>query len=136
MKTRRKSKASLAAAHDSDDAHAEFFVHIPEDIDTDSLSDILPDIDFSSPSPEAIANVYRILLNQALEGRSITQELDEARAEIEKKEVELDQALQDKESVAKDCEAQVESIQRDLAQVKQGRDQLGIICCLAIIFLC
>jgi len=136
MKTRRKSKTSLPAAPDSDDAHVEFFVPIPEDIDTDSLLDILPDTDFSSPSPETIANIYRILLNQAFEGRSITQDLDEAKAEIEKKEVELDQALQDKESVSKDCEAQLESVQKDLAQVKQGRDQLGIVHCLATIFLC
>lgn len=128
MKTRRKSKAASAAALDTEpDTHEELFsLTIPDDIDLDSLSDFLPGENLTSPSPDTIIALYRLLLAQALEGRSIAQELDEARAEVEKKDVELDQALQDRESLSRDLEATLEGVQKELAQVKQERDQLGI----------
>ncbi|KAF5382472.1 hypothetical protein D9615_003024 [Tricholomella constricta] len=131
MKTRRKSKAaSAAAAADADTAtsHSDeaFVLTIPEDVDLDSLSELLPETNLNSPSPDTIITLYRLLLAQALEGRSIAQELDEARADVEKKDVELDQALQDRESLSRDLESSLESVQNELSQVKRERDQLAV----------
>lgn len=109
-----------------DESH-NFVVSIPEDVDLESLSDLLPGISLTSPSPEAIIALYRLLLVQALEGRSITQELDETRAEVEKKDVELDQALQDRESMSRELETSLESVHSQFNQMKDERDKLGII---------
>lgn len=129
MKTRRKAKASTVVPH-SDDAEThdehELSLTLPDDFDLEALSEILPDTNFTSPSHDTIINIYQILLAQAVEGRSIAHELDEARAELEKKDVELDQALQDKESVLRESETSLENVQKDLAQVKEERDQLGM----------
>jgi nucleoprotein TPR len=132
MKTRRKTRASTDdpgrdASRTADESP--FVVSIPEDIDLESLSDLLPGTSLTSPSPEAIIALYRLLLAQALEGRSITQELDEARAEVEKKDVELDQALQDRESMSKELETSLESVQAQFNQMKEERDKLGITSC-------
>jgi nucleoprotein TPR len=133
MRTRRKSRIATAE-HEGDtsgtaDDSYPFVVPIPEDVDLDSLSDLLPGTSLTSPSPEAIVALYRLLLAQALEGRSITQELDEARAELEKRDVELDQALQDRESMSRDLETSLESVHVQLNQMRDERDKLGIICC-------
>ena len=109
-----------------DDSHS-LLLSIPDDIDLDSLSDLLPGTNLTSPSLEDIIALYRLLLAQALEGRSITQELDEARAEVERKDVELDQALQDRESLTRELETSLEGVHEELNQVKQERDKLGMI---------
>jgi nucleoprotein TPR len=132
MRTRRKARVATDD-HEGDtsgmaDESYPFVVSIPEDVDLDSLSDLLPGTSLTSPSPEAIIALYRLLLAQALEGRSITQELDEARAELEKKDVELDQALQDRESMSRDLETSLESVHTQLNQMRDERDQLGTIC--------
>ncbi|KAF8887179.1 hypothetical protein BD779DRAFT_1672932 [Infundibulicybe gibba] len=129
MKTRRKSKAAAAAA--VEDEHeagghidAVFNVNIPEDIDTDVLSSLLPEANFTSPTPEVILGLYKLILGQVADLDASQRDLDESRAEAEKKDVELDQALQDRETLAKEMESSLEAVQEDLRQVKQERDQL------------
>lgn len=123
--TRRKSKA--AAEQDSDPAEGPqaLTLTLPEDIDEDSLSDLLPDTNLTSISSEDVVALYRLLVNQAINLDATERERDEARGELERKDVELDQVLQDKESSAKDLEASVETVQEELNQVKKDRDQLG-----------
>jgi len=55
---------------------------------------------------------------------SAQRERDEARADTERKDIELDQVLQDKESLTNDLEASVESVHKELQAMKQERDQL------------
>lgn len=128
MKTRRKSKAAAAIDSDNEqEGHDEplLTLSIPDDIDLDLLSDLLPETNLTSPSSDEIFGLYRLLLIQSSEGRTIFLELEEARAEIEKKEVELDQALQDRESLSRELEASLENVQEDLKKVKKERDELG-----------
>ncbi|KAH0586397.1 Nucleoprotein TPR [Termitomyces sp. J132] len=119
-------------AHEAENADGarshldELSLSLPEDIDSEALSELLPDTNITSPTSDTIISIYRLLLAQALEGRSIALELDEARAEIDKKEVELDQALQDKETASRDLEETLESVQNELNQVKQEREQLAV----------
>ncbi|KAG6903157.1 hypothetical protein C0995_004704 [Termitomyces sp. Mi166 len=117
-------------AEHSEVAHShpdELSFSLPEDVDLEALSELLPDTNITSPTSDTIISVYRLLLAQALEGRSIALELDEARAEIDRKEVELDQALQDKETASRELEEVLERVQNELNQVKQERDQLGSV---------
>lgn len=134
MKTRRKAKAAavdqdMEAASQADEEHAPnglSNIEIPDDLDIESLQSILPDTSLTSPTPESIVQLYRVLLAQVEEADSAQRELEEARAEGERKDVELDQALQDKESQSKDYEASLESLQSELKEVKHERDQLGM----------
>ncbi|KAG6891509.1 hypothetical protein C0992_005042 [Termitomyces sp. T32_za158] len=124
--TRRQAHEAEHAdgAHSRPDALS---LSLPEDVDLEALSELLPDTNITSPTSDIIISVYRLLIAQALEGRSIALELDEARAEIDKKEVELDQALQDKETASRDFEEALEGVQNELKEVRQERDQLGSI---------
>lgn len=128
MRTRRKSKAAVAVESDQehDDEAATLNVEIPDDIDVDALQNILPDTSLASPSSDAIVSLYRLLLAQVEENDATHRELEEAQAEGERKDVELDQALQDKESQAKEYEASFDTLQNELKEVKQERDQFGV----------
>ena len=116
--TRRKSKAAELDA-------TVLQVPLSDDIDEDALSNLLPEINIASLSSDDILSVYRLLLSQLSTLDSAQRERDEARADTERKDIELDQALQDKERLSNDLEASVESVHKELQQVKQERDQLG-----------
>jgi nucleoprotein TPR len=153
MKTRRKSKVATAAAEDlggrssspltEEFGSATLFVELPDDLDVESLSNFLPDIPLSNPTPESIVLLYRHLLTQASEVDATQRDLDDARAEVERKDVELDQALQDRESMAKELELSLEVAHKEVKQIGQERDQLGnlFFCktadkrCLIILYL-
>ncbi|KAH7927786.1 hypothetical protein BV22DRAFT_1060287 [Leucogyrophana mollusca] len=138
--TRRKSKAAAAAAaaadHDHDGAStqgtddnapvaASFNVPLPSDMDIEALSGMLPEMSLTNPSPETVVSVYRLLLAHASDIDATQRDLEEARAEVERKDVELDQAYQDGESKAKELESALESVQSQLATVKQEREQIA-----------
>ena len=143
MRTRRKSKAAAAAAAaaepDNEAAEsvapvegstagsfrAEFSVPIPEDLDIGYLSRLLPDFSFETPSPDAVLSLYRFVVSQAVDLDAALRDLEESRAEAERKDVELDQAYQDRESSVSSLEAQVKSFQEELAKVKEERNTLG-----------
>ncbi|KAJ3867488.1 hypothetical protein EV359DRAFT_34396 [Lentinula novae-zelandiae] len=97
----------------TEDSHnSSFTVPIPEDFDIEAFTSLIPDFDIHSPSPESLVNLYQLLLEQS---------------ESERKDVELDQALQDREQSSKDMEQQVERLQEELTQVKQERDHLCVL---------
>lgn len=129
MKTRRKSKATnLESDADGDDSFSNPFASfdVPDDVDLESLTNIVPeDINLTSPTPESIVSLYRYLLAQVEEIDASQRELEEARAEGERKDIELDQALQDRESQSHEYEASLDTLQSELKEVKQERDQLG-----------
>lgn len=100
-------------------------VNIPEDVDFDLLSSLLPGSNFDSPTPETIISLYRIVVAQASDIDVAFKELEETKAEVQRKEVELDQALQDRETVSKELETVSESFQTELRQVKQEKDDIG-----------
>ncbi|TFK52180.1 hypothetical protein OE88DRAFT_1367940 [Heliocybe sulcata] len=134
VKTRRSKQTTAAESSDhaesasqagADDAGVTLALKLPEDIDYDALSSILPDVPLTNPNPDAIVSFYRFLLAQVSELDAVQREVEELRAESERKDVELDQALQDKETAAKEADANVEAAQKELKQVKEERDQLA-----------
>jgi nucleoprotein TPR len=117
--TRRKSKAA------EPDSAVPLQVALSDDIDEDALSKLLPEINLTSLSSDDVVSIYRLLLSQLISLDSAQRERDEARADTERKDIELDQALQDKETLSNDLEASVESAHKELHLLKQERDQLG-----------
>lgn len=117
--TRRKSKAAEV------EPALPLHITLPDDIDEDALSNLIPDINLTSLSSDDVLSIYRLLISQLLNLDSAQRERDEARADTERKDIELDQALQDKESLTNDLEASAESVHKELQQLKQERDKLG-----------
>jgi nucleoprotein TPR len=64
------------------------------------------------------------LLAQAADRSGATLELEEAHAQLVRKEVELDQALQDKESAVRELDHSAEATRLELKAVAQQRDEL------------
>lgn len=124
MKTRRKSKAAAEEAGTEESLHS-LTTSIPEDIDEDVLANILPDVNLTSLAVDDVLELYRTIIAQAARIDHMERERDEVKAELERKDVELDQALQDKETLIKDSEESTESVHHELVQVGQERDQLG-----------
>ena len=143
--TRRKSKATAAAAATAaqdaatrENSPTVFTVEIPEDVDFDTLNSLLPDFNLTNPSPDAIVSLYRLLVGQSDEAETALREHEEARAEIQRKDIELDQAIQDRETATAGLEDTLETVQKELAQVKHEKDELGtqphlMMCCTPLI---
>ena len=138
--TRRKTKAAAAAAaaqqeaapsQDTPSALAStaFTVSLPSDIDLDALSALIPGEPLEAPSEDTVLHLYRTLLAHATQVDVTTREIEELRAEAEKKEVELDQAYQDRENDKKELENLADNLQRELKTTKAERDELGMYSC-------
>ncbi|KAG1780540.1 hypothetical protein EV702DRAFT_1078352 [Suillus placidus] len=135
--TRRKSRAAAAAAaqHDNDGASTQgtdefshpqpFSIPLPIDIDVEALSSLIPEVSFATPTPETIVSVYRLLLAQVTETNATQRDLEEVRAEVERREVELDQAYQDAENKTNSLETSLENVQSQLTVTKQEKEQLA-----------
>jgi nucleoprotein TPR len=102
-----------------------FCVSIPDDFDLDYLSRALPDVPFEVPSPDAILSLYRLVVSQAVDLEDAHRDFEELRADNERKDIELDQPLQDCESLVSSLGAQVKGFQEVLVKAKQERDTLG-----------
>ncbi|KAI6139407.1 hypothetical protein BKA82DRAFT_25515 [Pisolithus tinctorius] len=146
VKTRRKSKAVAAAAAaaamaaGSEDhfdgastqgteemsvsAGGRLSIPIPVDVDVEALSNLIPEVSFTNPTPDTIVSIYRLLLAQVAETDATHRDVEELRAEVERKDIELDQAVQDGESKSKDLESSLESAQTQLNALKTERDEL------------
>lgn len=133
-KTRKRAREDAAQdVHDNgassqipDNTNTTLPVVVPDDIDLDYLSELLPNIpDPSRVSPDAVAALYKLVLGLSADMDGLRREVDELNSEVGRKDVELDQALQDKESLSKDLEESVESVHSELEQVKSERERLG-----------
>ena len=135
--TRRKTKAAAAAAaaqqevassQDAPSASASlaFTISLPPDIDLDVLSALIPGESLEAPSEDTVLHLYRTLLAHVTQVDAVTREVEELRAEAEKKEVELDQAYQDRENDKKELESVSDNLQKELRTIKAQRDELGM----------
>ena len=118
--TRRRSKAAA-----EQETEGPLTVILPSDIDEEMLSDLLPKANLFSISSEDVVALYRLIVTQAVNLDTSERERDDARADFERKDIELDQVLQDKESSLKEMETSVEAAHEELSRVKQERDLLG-----------
>ncbi|EIN12937.1 hypothetical protein PUNSTDRAFT_97919 [Punctularia strigosozonata HHB-11173 SS5] len=134
MKTRRRTKAAAAAAGDDDDNASQagtddgqgvLNITLPNDVDIDSLATLLPDVSFTSLTPSGAVALMKLIQTQAMMVDNTQRELEECKAEGEKKDVELDQALQDKENTAQELETALQLANDELKTVKEERDRLA-----------
>lgn len=136
-RTRKQSKAAAAAAVETDTAEpspaplsqqtqsqAELHLAIPDDINLDVLSTLLPDAQLDAPSADTIVTLYRLVLAQASDSDLLHRELEETKAELQRKDVELDQALQDRESAVRELETVSDSLQNELNQARQEKEEI------------
>lgn len=129
MKTRRKSKATAAEqSSDGPELPQTLSIVLPDDVDEDTLIEILPDLNLTALSNEDVVNLYRALITQAVNLDATERERDEAKADSERKDIELDQALQDKEGFFKDMESSIEKVQEELEKSQAERSKLGTSC--------
>ncbi|KAJ2925786.1 hypothetical protein H1R20_g11316, partial [Candolleomyces eurysporus] len=129
-KTRRKAREDAAHEEEEGPSHAgaatSLPVPVPDDIDLDHLSELLPNIpNLSLVTADAVAVLYKLVVGQNEELDSLRRDVDTLNAEVERKDVELDQALQDKETLSQEMGESVDSVQSELQQVKQERDKLA-----------
>jgi nucleoprotein TPR len=143
-KTRRQSKAAAAAASETPTREAspvppqpptQWTVNIPEDIDFDLLADLLPEEQLESPTPDTILSLYRLVVAQASAVDANQKEMEEARAEAQRKEVELDQALQDREAASKEVESVSETFQHQLQQLEKEKQEIGMLLLSELVFV-
>lgn len=120
--TRRKSKA---AEHEATETQHPLTLTLPDDVDEEALSNLLPQTNLTSISAEDVVALYRLVVTQVFTLDVSERERDDARAELERKDVELDQALQDKESLSKELEANIVASNEELNKVKEEHDHLG-----------
>lgn len=100
-------------------------ISIPQDIPLEPLSTLIPEASLDSPTAETIIHIYKFILAQAADLAGVTSELEEARAQIVRKDVELDQAFQDKESAVSELEKAVETTRNELKLSAQQREELS-----------
>jgi len=138
--TRRKSKAAAAAAAAQQEAAssqdtlsistpAAFTISLPSDVDLDALSALIPGEPLEAPTEDTVLHLYRTLLAHVTQLDATSREVEELRAEAEKKEVELDQAYQDRENDKKEIENLADNLQKELKTVKAERDEFGTHSC-------
>ncbi|KAF9651639.1 hypothetical protein BDM02DRAFT_3184386 [Thelephora ganbajun] len=134
--TRRKTKAAAAAAAAQQEAASSqdtpsaltstaFTVSLPSDIDLDALSALIPGEPLETPTEDTVLHLYRTLLAHVTQLDATAREVEELRAEAEKKEVELDQAYQDRENDKKEAANLADNLQKELKSIKAERDELA-----------
>ncbi len=133
MPPRRKGKKTTQTDTDGDgeEEHSQVLSVAPvvSDIDLTTLGELIPDFSLENPSPEAIAACYRVILTQHEQLGASTRQMEELTAMVERKDVELDQALQDREASLQELETSMEATQEELKKVKQEKDEIGVCSC-------
>lgn len=134
MPPRRKSKKALDTDAEADNASvrstpppsAAFTIGpLLNDVDLNTLAGFFPEATLETPSPVLIVQCYKLILNLADQLNERTRDVEELQAEAERKDIELDQALQDKENAIADLEVAVEPVQKELGVVKAEKEELG-----------
>jgi nucleoprotein TPR len=94
---------------------AKFYVPVPDDIDLEYLSRFLPVCLFflRNPLSDAVLLLYRFVVLQTVDLDGALRDLEESRAEVERKDIELDQALQDRRPSVSSLETRVKSLQEE-----------------------
>lgn len=132
MPPRRRSKKNADA--DADNASARStpppsgsFTIGPllQDIDIAALSNFFPDAHLESPSAVLVVQCYKLILNQAQQLDEKERNIEALEAEAERKEIELDQALQDRENLLSELDVNVKDVQDELAKVKAEKEEIG-----------
>ena len=137
--SRRKTRKAAAAETDAEPENALQETGTPppqgilpftigpllSDIDVHSLSEYFPDASLEAPTPELIIACYKVIMEQKDKLADYVEEIDNLKADADRKDVELDQALQDRERVSKELEDAVVGMQTELKSATEEKEQIG-----------
>ncbi|KAG8925621.1 hypothetical protein FRC02_009537 [Tulasnella sp. 418] len=143
--TRRRSKqilAEAAAAASPNNADGEheatsqitehstfttpFVIHIPPDLSLDVVSQYVPEgASLTAPTPDTIVLLYKLVTDFTLQLEEKAGELDDARAAIEKKEVEVEQTLVDHDNELAKFRSSLDETTRELSSLRRERDEIA-----------
>lgn len=133
MKTRsRKSRAGIAVGDDATasspvaegSSAGALSLNLPDDLDVGYLTSLLPDITLDAPRSDDVVLLYQIIVARDSELETARRELEQSQAELQKQSIELDQALQDRESSGKEVEKELSTALEELKITKKERDEL------------
>ncbi|KAG8914820.1 hypothetical protein FRC01_003900, partial [Tulasnella sp. 417] len=127
MSTRRRSSRLKTAEPDADSASqaAELLVNLPSDISVDHIKQFLPeDASLESPTPDVIIQLYRLILDFSERAEAAATELDEFRADAQRKEVEMEQTVVDVQSEAARAKTDVERLSGELRSLAADKDAI------------
>jgi hypothetical protein len=105
MKTRRSKGGDDEHPPDGDAATTTLTLALPSDIDPTQLADIIPDISLDNPSSEDVVSIYKLVLKQAADLDELSSQLEQANESSHRKDIELDQLLQERDVQMKDIES-------------------------------
>lgn len=104
----------------------ELLVTLPSDISVDDLRQFLPeDASLESPTPDVIIQLYRLILDLHERAEASTTELDEFRADAQRKEVEMEQTVVDIQDEAARAKNDVVRLSGELQSLAADKDALG-----------
>jgi hypothetical protein len=106
-------------------------VDIPRELDVSPLEELFPDIALKQPTSQTILMVYRSLLDHVQTIGSLNVRLEESRSENVRKEVELDQTLQEQDVRLKELEQSLSSRVAEVEHLKEENRQLCSLCGLS-----
>lgn len=137
MQTRRRVKtaeATRATADDSvsqsgaSDGHTQpgtLAVSLAPDIEPQAIQELVPDLNLNAVSAEDISRLLAFVVASATNLDTAQRAYEDAQAKLERQDVELDQALQDRETASNDLRKDIDELNTTLTHIKQERDQLG-----------
>lgn len=118
MKTRR-SKGSEAGQDDLQTLD----IDLPQNMDIEQLEQLVPGVQLKHPNNQTIVLVYEALLDRYRSVNALNMQIEEMRSESVRKEVELDQTLQDQDVRVKDLEQALSSKASEVENLRlQNRD--------------
>jgi len=124
--TRTRRQAKETASESVGDATSQLSVSL-DAVDEEVLYSVFPDGNFSVVTSDDVIELYRTIIDQSKALDALSRERDDATSAFERKDVEVDQALQDKERVVRELEESVESLQAEASKLKQEKEQLCMI---------
>ncbi|KAG8987496.1 hypothetical protein FRB90_003320, partial [Tulasnella sp. 427] len=125
--SRRRSSRLKTAEPDADSVSqsAELLVNVPSDISVDQLKQFLPeDASLEAPTPDVIIQLYRLILDLNERAEATTTELDEFRADVQRKEVEMEQTVVDIQHETARAKNDVQRLNGELRSVASERDAI------------
>ncbi|KAG9002479.1 hypothetical protein FRB94_003839 [Tulasnella sp. JGI-2019a] len=102
-----------------------FTVSLPPDISEEQLYELIPEaMSLEQPTSETIVQLYRIVLELKEQNDVAAADMDDVRAEAQRKEVELDQALVDHQNETTQLNKILEQVSTQLKEAKSHNVEL------------
>lgn len=101
-------------------------ISIPPELPVDQLKLYFPeDASLEDPSPEMIVELYRIILQLNEKAEDSTAQVDELRAEAQKREIEMEQAAADQQGESNRLSEDLRRVSAEVTALRTEKVELG-----------